>query len=346
MTYPKPLSEKTLERGYLELGLTSEKYQFCKEFFTACSCLYGTIEAADCWNVYQEVVKQEQVPKLRRKDLYGVLELLRRDGSVPFRIYYIDELYDEETRRPGATFVVEKSLALEGVRWRLLIYDLEEAKNPHVYYYVPEHFLQFQKIPVTPEEKKLLDYVGKLRVTKKLVTDRFTKQKKRFEHPGQRLDSFSYRDRYDQYLLESYGEGKNGYKQNAAKADKIRARLTSQTAAQRAVGELKRHCNVGHIHITKSIQYFFDSLAEMGADITRKDMEKLVALIMDMYNHMYLWQNLGWPPEKLRKYEQPLAEPPIIRFGPNIEKAIAEGKMDREELIRGIEKIGGKVEKG
>lgn len=345
MTYPKPFREKTIEKQYLELGLTPEKYQFCKEFYTACSCLYGTIIAADCWNVYQELAKKEGAPKLRRKDLYAALDLLRRDGSAPFRVYYMDELYISETRRPGSNFVVHKSLVLEGVRWPMLIYDLEEAKNPHISYYIPDHFLQFQKIPVTPEEKKLLDYVGKLRVTKGLGVDPFTKRKKRFEHPGQRLNSFSYWSGYDKYLVESYEEGKNGYKQNKAKAEQIKARVTSQTAAQYVVAEWKQRCNVGHIAIGDCIRYFFDSLTEMGADISQKDMEKIVAMLMDMYNHTYLWQNLGWPPAVLSEHRSPLAGSPIIQFGPNIEKAIAEGRMDRNELISGIEKLGAKVEK-
>ena len=43
MPYPKPLSEKSLEKLYKDAGLTNEARSFLYAFFTACANLYGMI---------------------------------------------------------------------------------------------------------------------------------------------------------------------------------------------------------------------------------------------------------------------------------------------------------------
>ena len=39
--YPKPLSEKTLQKKYADLKLSEEKIAFIKQFVLACTNLYG-----------------------------------------------------------------------------------------------------------------------------------------------------------------------------------------------------------------------------------------------------------------------------------------------------------------
>ncbi len=50
MSYPKPLSEKSLERLYRESKLTKEKQSFLHAFFAACANLYGAI-ALRFWKI-------------------------------------------------------------------------------------------------------------------------------------------------------------------------------------------------------------------------------------------------------------------------------------------------------
>lgn len=47
MSYPKPLSEKSLQRKYAEAGLSEEKAGFLRDFFTACTNLYGALYAIE-----------------------------------------------------------------------------------------------------------------------------------------------------------------------------------------------------------------------------------------------------------------------------------------------------------
>ena len=44
MAYPKPLSEKALQRLYKESGLDERAQGFLHDFFAACANLYGAIE--------------------------------------------------------------------------------------------------------------------------------------------------------------------------------------------------------------------------------------------------------------------------------------------------------------
>ena len=58
MSYPKPLSEKSLNRLYMQAGLSTETCAFLHPLFAACANLYGTIALRDVWSVYHEYLCQ------------------------------------------------------------------------------------------------------------------------------------------------------------------------------------------------------------------------------------------------------------------------------------------------
>lgn len=66
MSYPKPLSEKSLKRLYTQAGLSTEAYDFLHSLFAACANLYGAIALRDVWSVYQEL--KSEAPRIRRQD--------------------------------------------------------------------------------------------------------------------------------------------------------------------------------------------------------------------------------------------------------------------------------------
>ena len=47
MAYPKPLSQKTLDKMYQESGLTEEKIDFLRNLFDSAAALYGIITLDD-----------------------------------------------------------------------------------------------------------------------------------------------------------------------------------------------------------------------------------------------------------------------------------------------------------
>ena len=54
MSYPKPLSQKTLDKMYKESNLSEEKIVFLRKLFDSASALYGIIPLCDLWEVYKE----------------------------------------------------------------------------------------------------------------------------------------------------------------------------------------------------------------------------------------------------------------------------------------------------
>ena len=71
MSYPKPLSEKSLKRLYTQTGLSTEAYDFLHSLFAACANLYGAIALRDVWSVYQKL--KSGAPRIHRRDLIACL---------------------------------------------------------------------------------------------------------------------------------------------------------------------------------------------------------------------------------------------------------------------------------
>ena len=92
MSYPKPLSEKSLERLYKESGLTKEARTFLHVFFAACANLYGAIALRHMWGIYRELT---DAPKLRRKDMLTFASIVRREEQ-PYYVFEVNELFDED----------------------------------------------------------------------------------------------------------------------------------------------------------------------------------------------------------------------------------------------------------
>lgn len=79
MSYPKPLSEKSLERLYTQAGLSTEVCDFLHSLFAACANLYGAIALRDVWSVYQKL--KSGAPRIHRRDLIAFSTIVRQEVS-------------------------------------------------------------------------------------------------------------------------------------------------------------------------------------------------------------------------------------------------------------------------
>ena len=79
MAYPKPLSQKTLDKMYQESGLTEEKIDFLRNLFDSAAALYGIITLDDLWKVYKEYSQKAVSLKLQRKDILSFSSIARRE---------------------------------------------------------------------------------------------------------------------------------------------------------------------------------------------------------------------------------------------------------------------------
>ena len=161
MSYPKPLSEKSLERLYTQAGLSTEVCDFLHSLFAACANLYGAIALRDVWSVYQEL--KSEAPRIRRQDLVAFSAIVRREVR-PYRVYEIEELYTEEPHNDLDRHIVSKELIGAGYGKMFSFYALMDERNDRPYC-VPDDFLSYAEPTASVEEKSLAVFIGNLKST-------------------------------------------------------------------------------------------------------------------------------------------------------------------------------------
>ena len=139
MSYPKPLSEKSLKRLYTQAGLSAEACDFLHSLFAACANLYGAIALRDVWSVYQEL--KSEAPRIRRQDLVAFSAIVRREVQ-PYQVYEIEELYTEEPHNDLDRHIVSKELIGTGYGKMFSFYVLMDGLGDHPYC-VPDNFLSY-----------------------------------------------------------------------------------------------------------------------------------------------------------------------------------------------------------
>ena len=145
MSYPKPLSEKSLKRLYTQAGLSAEARDFLHSLFAACANLYGAIALRDVWSVYQEL--KSEAPRIRRQDLVAFSAIVRREVQ-PYQVYEIEELYTEEPHNNLDRHIVSKELIGTGYGKMSSFYVLMEGLGDHPYC-VPDNFLSYAAPPAS-----------------------------------------------------------------------------------------------------------------------------------------------------------------------------------------------------
>lgn len=98
----KPLSPKTLEKRYAELGLSDEKLQLLHTFFRCASNFYGVLPVSHAWQVF----KHYEGLRVHKKDFVAFSGVAQRDASLPYAIYELRELYSDE---PGGDRWIARS---------------------------------------------------------------------------------------------------------------------------------------------------------------------------------------------------------------------------------------------
>ena len=149
----KPLSPKTLEKRYAELGLSDEKLQLlhtffrCASNFTAfCRCL-----------MHGKFSKHYEGLRVHKKDFVAFSGVAQRDASLPYAIYELRELYsDEPWGDPLDRTIVNKDMVMHGYYRFLYVYNTLENQRCQSFL-VPDQeiFLSFaeDRFYLTPQGK-------------------------------------------------------------------------------------------------------------------------------------------------------------------------------------------------
>ena len=329
MSYPKPLSEKSLNRLYMQAGLSTEACDFLHSLFAACANLYGAIALRDVWSVYQEL--KSGAPRIHRRDLIAFSAIVRREVQ-PYRVYEIEELYTEEPHNDLDRHIVSKELIGAGYGKMFSFYALmDELGNQP--YCVPEYFLSYAVSSASAEESVLSNFIGNLKSTAKECAP---KQRKTYpnENRGKKLSEFSFLNLDEQFNLEYYKKVPATY---SALLEEY-----SGTEAEKIMRSYRRTENIGYLRTTDMIQNVLIELCEVGVRLTETQHSTLMRLMMQYHNGSRLWCLRGWTPNELAAMHGNTGAP-SISFGPGIQEVFADGTMDKNELVRKIKELGWKV---
>ena len=336
MPYPKPLTEKTLSKKYEEAGITVKQRLFLIPFLSACANLYGVITAEEAWDVYRELSAKTETPRLHRRDMYAAIGILRRE-TVPFFVFEAEEVFEDEERSDKYRVIAAQELISEGYGKFSNMYRVMDAAEGKPFY-VPADFLKYAKMPESKYERELLDMLGRLKSTLAEYEDRWG-QTHLCQYTGKRLKEFSYVSSGADFELRRLRGEVDGYKGNVKKAVEYEAELNSITAAQYLVNSLKRRSSIGYVSTTKSLECFFDDLTAMGVSFSGdKQVNAILRVVNDMRNNQHLWCNHGWTPHELSA--EMAGGIPTMSFGPGMQRAFADGTLDKDAIVRRLEDMG------
>lgn len=336
MSYPKPLSEKSLAKMYREANIDESKSTFFHRLFLASANLYGVVVLRDLWEILKEIAAQYGMEDPKRKDLIAFSSIARRE-NLPYYIYEIDELYSEENRTDLSREIVHKSLIKSGFGKNAWYYDLVETQGNKPYF-IPRDLLSFAMPDTTREETELLSFLKGLKVTAKESENRYGR-KFICEHTDEFLGDFSFRNSVENYEYKLFsGE----YKDHPSKNEKALQELVERTScseAEKIFRMYKQNCNVGDCNPSYNTQRVLEELNKVGVQLSKKQFDKLTELLMQFNNNSNLWCNRGWTPNELVKCAPRMGVTSVF-LGTGIKQAIADGKISQEELESELTKCG------
>lgn len=329
MSYPKPLSEKTLERKYAEFGISNEQRIYLHLFFSACSNLYGAIHLRDIWDVYKQI--SEEKPRLHRKDVIAFSSVVQREKQ-PYLILDDSELFINGTDLESERFIVNRQLVGKGANRYEKVYVLLDNQGSRPYN-VPDNFLSNSISTPTAEEIRLFDHISNLKVSLDEIDHYGIKFK--CEDKGKRLGEIKTLSRIEKSIIKY--EKRPSFKEYYED-------LYSGTKAERLLREFKLRINTGYPSFTDTIKYLFQDIDEMGVALSEKEINILLGLIQDFNNNTRLWHNCGWAPRELSAYltEKGLnpSGPPRLSIGPNMRKRFKDNPEEKEEFFNTAKKMG------
>ena len=120
----KPLSPKTLERKYAELGLSKAKIDLLRNYFLCFANLYGMLEVREAWDVF----KHYEGNKIRKKDFIAFSGIVQREPDLPFSVLELNEVFtDEPAGKPDMRLIVNNDLIGLGYGKYEQIYRLSDV---------------------------------------------------------------------------------------------------------------------------------------------------------------------------------------------------------------------------
>ena len=341
MTYPKPLSQKSLDKMVKEANFSEDILSFLKDFFLACCNLYGQISIENMWEVYKELKQKSDVPTIHRKDLVTYSSIARREEH-PYYVFEVDEIFTDK-RNDLYRHIVDKRLITFGQQKFETFYRLCDAAQNKPFF-VPEDLLSYVKVKNNSYDRALLQFLGNLKITAKEVM--VGENKVRVENRGKKLRNVHFYTYYEKLMMSYYkGELEDGPKKGNSK---ILARLQEDCRgpeSEKLFRHFKLNNSAASFSVNDCIRLLVDEINEAGVQLDQRRFSDLVQLLMNCHNHSHLWCNRGWVPVELAQTMSKHQGMPSISFGPGLQKLFEDGTLNKEQYIKAIQEQGFKVEK-
>ena len=324
MSYPKPLSEKSLKRLYSESGLSDRTQEFLHTLFAACANLYGAIDLRNVWQICQQL---QVTPKPKRKDLLAFSSIVRRENQ-PYCVFEVEELYECEPHNELDRCIVNREIVGSGYGKFSMVYDLIDQAIMHPYC-VAADFLSYANPSVTAEEAALRSFLSNLVSVADKCAPKHGEAIEN-ENKGKKLGEFSFLNASERFEAEWLK------KQPSALASFMED--VSGSEAEKIVRFYKRAENIGRTGPADALQYVMDELNEVGVELNEGQLKTLISLINNYHNNSRLWCTAGWKPSELSAMYP--GGPKAVSFGPGFQRAFSDGSIDKAELVKKIREMG------
>lgn len=319
----KPLSQKTLDKKYAELGLSKDKLDLLHLYFRCICNLYGVLTVQEAWGVFKHY---EGSSCVRKKDFIAFSGIVQREAGHPYTIYEMKEIYRaEDSDAPEDRLIVNNRLLIGGYYRFLRIYTTVEQQNDKPIY-LPEksEFFTFE------QDQFYLSSVGQNMKSfiEHLKTSGFEKgygnTPKRDildldGNPvaGKRLSDFIF--------YTSSERGEIDYVKSEVKKQNLRLQYRV-SASQKILDKIFLFIMCGNTFSGWSpadeLKLLVDILEnEFGVYLSQSRFARFCNLYQQLNNHSHLWMNCGWTPEELYRQATP-ATPLTMHFGHNMQKIV------------------------
>ena len=160
MVYPKPLSEKSLKKKYLEAEISDEEQVLFHRLFDACAALYGLLTVQEAYDLYEGYRKKNNHQKINKAKLLAFTDIARRE-ELPYYVYEMKEVFDEETEKKEDRLLIRRELVTNGMNRFHNVYSISE-KGSQYPPYVPEDLFAPVEDYISLAEIKLQSYLDNL----------------------------------------------------------------------------------------------------------------------------------------------------------------------------------------
>ena len=343
----KTLSQKTLEKEYAELGLPRETLDLLHDYFLCFSNFYGVISVRDAWNVFKNY---EGINLLHKKDFAAFSGIVRREPGHPYSVLELKEVYtDETTEDPLERLIVNNRLIGDGYGKYSLLYNTVDRQQEKPYY-LPADKSSFlanieDRFYLSPDGKQMVRFLGKLKTDGKYKDYDGVPRGDLLDLDGNTVAGKCLSD----FLFYTYDEQSDiDYFKSEAKKERLRLKYRT-TALDKILNRIFINIQTGgHLPVespANKLMFLADYLNhDLGAVLTKAQLERFIRLYMDLNNHSHLWLNCGWRPDEMPRGNRSDL-PDTLSAGPNLKRLFDEGKMDRKEFEQQLKTLGIKLTK-